>query len=223
MTSTGSRAANIAAVSVDRRVWLLLLLEAVERADLAPIAGHQLHRMVYLANCLSPLYDVPVADGEILKYRRGPFYPDLQWDLDRLVGMRLLAISDVRLLRESGQPAWLFARYGIEAHGLTLVTKALQASERARERHSFYVEVAGAYAALDENAQDGAALQDANFQNPKVQPETVIDFSEWSQNVSLQAANTFNSFAPRGRHLTERDKLHLYFRYLNRMDEKAAG
>ena len=93
----------------------------------------------------------------------------------------------------------------------------------ARERHDFYIEVAAAYASLDLDARDDAALEDANFRRGDVDPEFVIDYSERRDNASLQAANTFKRFAPPGVRVTSRDKLHLYFRYLNRMVEKRAG
>ena len=201
----------------------MLLLDAAEQAALTPMPSLQLHRMVYLADCLSPIYDVPVADGEVLKYKRGPFFAELHWDLDRLAGMSLVEISGDSYQRDVFGEAWFFADYALSPTGFEFVETALKGSPMARERHDFYIEVAAAYASLDLDARDDAALEDANFRRGDVDPEFVIDYSERRDNASLQAANTFKRFAPPGVRVTSRDKLHLYFRYLNRMVEKRAG
>ena len=48
------------------RMWLLLLFDASERCGIAPLSVERLHRLVYLANTLSPVYDLLVPDGYIL-------------------------------------------------------------------------------------------------------------------------------------------------------------
>jgi hypothetical protein len=205
-----------------RRVNLLLLLDAAEQADLTPLPSQQLHRMAFLANGLSPIYDVPIVDGEILKYRRGPFYSDLQWDVDRLVFMGFAEISNIRHERDE-HGWWFFADYALSQKGIGTVEQVIAAITSARERHAFYLEVAGAYSTLRQEGRDDAALEDANFRNEDALLDFVIDFSEPETNFSAQAANGFSRLAPAGVSLSNRDKLYLYFRYLNRMVERAAG
>lgn len=206
-----------------RRTWLLLLLDGAERAALTPMPSQQLHRMVYLANCLSPLYDVPIAEGEILKYKRGPIYADLQWDLDRMAVMGLVELSNLRHVRETDGDVWFYADYALSMDGAALIERALAVSESARRRHAFYIEVAGAYAALSEDARDDAALEDANYRHPDARLNTLIDFSARSANFAVRAAESFAEFNPPDLSLSDRSKLHLYFRYLNRMVDKVAG
>src|SRR5258708_3989440 len=95
-----------------RRVWLLLLPDGAERVGLIPISKLRLHRLAYLANALSPLYDLPVPDGQIVKYKRGPYYPDLQWDIDRLAVQGSIRIYVIRHARDKFG-WWLDADYGL--------------------------------------------------------------------------------------------------------------
>lgn len=206
-----------------RRVWVLLLMDAAERADLTPMSSNHFHRMAFLSNTLSPIYDVPVADGEILKYRRGPFYPDLQWDLDRLAMMGKLHLSNLRHVLESDQEPWFYADYAMSRAGVELVADVVAVSPAAHARHQFYLEVAGAYVGMSAGAQEDAALQDANYRHPDARLNTLIDFADVGHNFSVRATQSFQRFAPAGIDLSDRDRLHLYFRYLNRMVERAAG
>jgi hypothetical protein len=201
---------------------VLLLLDAAEQADLTPLSSQRLHRMAFLANCLSPVYDIPVLDGEILKYPRGPFYPDLQWDVDRLVFMGLAEISNIQ--HERDELGWWFsASYALSPIGVDRVERVISEIPSARDRHGFYLEVAGAYATLGMEGREDAALQDANYRNEDVFQRGLIDYSEIGENFSIQAVDIFSRFTPPGVGVTSRDKLYLYFRYLNRMVERAAG
>ena len=79
-----------------RRVRIILLLHGSEEAGIAPIPLRRLHTYAYLSNVLAPVWDTRVFDGQLLKRRGGPFYPALQHELDRLVGMGLVLITDIR-------------------------------------------------------------------------------------------------------------------------------
>jgi hypothetical protein len=207
---------------IARRAWLLLLLDGVEHAGASPIASTRLHRLAFLANCLAPVYDLPSPDGKIVKYRRGPFYPDLQWDVDRLVAQNLVSMRNLEHVRDVAG-LWFRADYELSDAGVTAVHK-LTDSPRAERGHGFLRELAAAYAALPEGAREDAALSDATFTDPLVNLGSLIDFAEWDvRNFTHQTADAFADFVPPAVHLTPRDKLHLYFRYLDRMVERAAG
>jgi len=205
----------------ERRVHVLLLLDAAEQADLTPLLSEHLHRMAFLANCLSPVYDIPIMDGQILKYPRGPFYPDLQWDVDRLAFMGLAELSNIHHQRDE-LGWWFSARYALSSRGIEFVEQVVAEMPSAQARHGFYLEVAGAYATLDAEGREDAAIQDANFRNSKVLPRGLIDYSLF-ENYSVQAVESFSQFVPAAVGLSRRDRLYLYFRYLNRMVERAAG
>jgi hypothetical protein len=82
---------------------LVLLLDACEAADLAPIPVSRLHAFAFLANILAPVWSEHSFDGKILKRSGGPFYPELQRDLDRLVGLGIATVHDVGHVKERGR------------------------------------------------------------------------------------------------------------------------
>ena len=65
---------------------MLLLLEAAENAGLTPIAVLNLHALAYLANVLSPIWDMAPQKRTVVRKRGGPYYPELQQEVDALVG-----------------------------------------------------------------------------------------------------------------------------------------
>ena len=78
-----------------RRVRLMMLLDGAERAGLTPISVRRLHLYAYLSNVLAPVWNTRAFDGSVLKISSGPFYPGMQRDLDRMVGMGLVVISNL--------------------------------------------------------------------------------------------------------------------------------
>lgn len=85
------------------RLRLVLLLDACEAADLTPVPVMRLHALAFLANVLAPIWSVESYDGKILKRRGGPFYPELQKQLDRLVGLGFVTIHGVRHINDDGR------------------------------------------------------------------------------------------------------------------------
>ncbi len=49
------------------RVWLTYLLMATHRTGLTPISKRRLHRLVFLSNCLAPLFEATPASAQIVK------------------------------------------------------------------------------------------------------------------------------------------------------------
>jgi hypothetical protein len=207
---------SVSRADLGRRVWLLLLLDGAERAGVAPVPQTHLHRLVFLANALSPVYELPVEDGKVLKYRRGPFYPDIQWDLDRLAVSGLAQISDIQYI-EDEFGWWFTARYGLRDPGIRLVKRVVGQSEM-RAAHRFLCELMVCYGDLPQLAQLEAALVDATYSDPEQHIDDVIDFAEWRQrNYSVETTQLFAKSLPPRFELNERDRLHLYVRYLGRM------
>jgi len=205
-----------------RRVWLLLLLDGVERVGLVPLSKLRLHRLAYLANALSPVYDLPVPDGQLVKYKRGPYYPDLQWDVDRIAVQGLIRIYSIRHKRdEFGW--WLDADYGLTKMGLAVVSQAVSLEDVSRV-HSYLCEAASAFARFsDDHARDDAPLEDATFDNPNQGYDTLIDLSEIRRNLSVQTAASMSELSLGDNPILPRDQLHLYFRYMERVLRKASG
>jgi hypothetical protein len=204
------------------RIWMLLLLEAAQRAGLTPMPGWQVHRLAFLADCLSPVYGLPTRSGKILKWRRGPFVRDRQWDLDRLAIQGLGRISNIQH-RQFKRGWWFFADYSLRPKGMAAAKTLAMISPSAAELRTYLQEIASAYEELHATARKRAALEDASYSDPEILEDDVVNFSELRYNFSVRVTQAFQTHVPNGVPLNERDRVYLYFRYLNRVVEKAAG
>lgn len=193
-------------------VRVLTLLDALAAAGLAPSSSRALHELAYLANVLAPVFDLPPLDATLLKRKSGPYYPELQQTIDRLVGCGLIEAQDLRYeLDEIEQ------RYRIGASYLLRRSEVRAALDRYRELYQvealFLDELAAAYSALSDAEQGQVAVGDARYADVSVDVNNVIDFGEWTgaeKNFSRNAAMTF---AP-GRHLPPAERLYLYLDHL---------
>ena len=117
---------------------------------------------------------------------------------------------------------WLDAEYGLTQAGLELVGKALRLPDLARI-HQFLCEMSSAYSTIESNRSlDEVALKDVTFHNPDQELDTLIDLSVVKRNLSFQTASAIQELVPSVGPLIPREQLHLYFRYMERL-EKAAG
>src|SRR6266436_5527796 len=94
------------------RVWLTFLMAAAHKAGLTPLSKRRFHRVVFLSNCLAPLFQATPNTAQIVKYKHGPFYPLIQWELDRLATIGVLAISNIKYTHDE-LGWWVSADYGV--------------------------------------------------------------------------------------------------------------
>src|SRR5262245_44483107 len=71
-------------------IRVLVLLDALARTGVVPTGVRALHELAYLANVLSPVFDLTPFDAKLLKRPSGPYYPELQQAIDRMVGRALV-------------------------------------------------------------------------------------------------------------------------------------
>ena len=199
-----------------RQVRVVLLLDAAEAAGLAPLKILRLHTFAYLSNVLAPVWDMPVLNGAVLKRSGGPFYPDLQYDIDRLVGRGVVVISEVGHVQDKGKRWRLDGAYRLRPEFSRPVLDALQQFPDERRLRTFIVELGYALSALSDEDFDRAVSEDATYSDPTVTNNNIIDFSQWRQrNFSANAAARFDDFIPGG-NATPGEKVHLYVRHLQR-------
>lgn len=199
-----------------RQVRLVMLLDAAEAAGLTPLRILRLHAFAYLSNVLAPVWDMPVLNGRVLKRRGGPFYPDLQQDLDRLVGQGIVTISDVGHVQDEDRRWRLEGAYRLHRPFADQILGALQDFSEERRLREFIVELGYALSALSDEEFDRAVSEDATYSDPMVVVDNIIDFSDWRQrNYSANAAERFDQILPGG-YATPGEKLHLYVRHLHR-------
>ena len=214
---------------IRRRARLLLLLDAVERAGITPIASAKLHAFAYLADVLSPVWNLIPFDGKIYKSEGEPHYPDLQIELDHMVALGLLQINDLRYVERGDNRARIEGYYSLNFSSaqLPLLLEALGAEGPGQaidpsdvNVHAFLVELAGALATLPDDQIDVAAGVDATF-GVAENLNNVIDFAEWVEdkwqaNSSWRAAERFREFLPENTNLSPGEKIYLYANYLGR-------
>jgi hypothetical protein len=191
------------------RMWLLLLLDASERAGIPSLSVERLHRLVYLANALAPVYELLVPDGYILKYRRGPFFAAVHWDIGRLVAQGLVTAKGTRPIKDK-LGYWISAEYNLSRSGMKAVDGAL-GIETVAPRATYLREVALAFAALEATERDATALADINYETAV--DETPVRYGDDEGNLSPLAAE---SLVDEGAPSVRRLQLHRYFQYLER-------
>jgi hypothetical protein len=200
------------------RMWLLTLLDASERIGITPLSAQRLHRLVYLANAMAPVYDLLTPDGYLLKYKRGPFFPEVQWDIDRVCAQGLANAYNLKTLKD--ELGWWFeADYGLTPIGMAAVDKALRLPEMTRKA-SFLREVVRAFASVinDENTQaeqDDIVLMDISYDHADDQGP--IDFDTATRNLTVLAADAIARRVDKEETASRRQTVHIYFRYLDRV------
>lgn len=196
-------------------VRLLLLLDAGETTGLAPLDVRFLHTFAYFANILAPVWDLAPLDGKVLKRRPGPLYPELQHDLDGLVGLGLVIISDLGHVQDEDGHWRLQGAYRLHHLLADPCLSAIRRFDNERLVHSFLIELGLALSSVPRDRLWAAAQEDATYADPLTSVGNVIDFAEWQrQNWSTNAARRFAALLPEGIQATRGEQLHLYFRHL---------
>jgi hypothetical protein len=212
------------------RMWLLALLDASERIGIAPLSAQRLHRLVYLANAMAPVYDLLTPDGYLLKYKRGPFFPEVQWDVDRVCAQGLADARDLRT-KQDELGWWFEANYALTHRGMAAVDRAMQLEEISTKA-SFLREVVRAFAAVlrDDEAEgsagaaqaaDASLLGDVTYE--RADADAAIDFETASSNLTVLAADAIAKRVNVSETASRREKVHLYFRYLDQVWELQQG
>lgn len=203
-------------LSLRRRVRLVVLLDAAEAAGLVPIKILRLHAFAYLSNVLAPVWELTALEWSVFKRRGGPFYPALQHDLDRLVGMGVVEITRLGHARDDDGRWRLEGSYRLNHGFAEPVLRQLNTYEAEVRLVSFVQELAYALSALSDDEIDLAFSEDATYSDTLVSFGNVVDFGERRANYSANAARYFDRLIPGGGRATAGEKLHLYVRHLHR-------
>lgn len=199
-----------------RRVRLVMLLDAAEAAGLVPIKILRLHTFAYLSNVLAPVWNMPVSNGAVLKRRGGPFYPDLQHDLDRLVGQGITIISGVGHVQDEEERWRLEGSYRLNRCFASPILATLSGFAEEYRLRKFIGELGYALSALSDEDLDQAVSEDATYSDPSVKIDNVIAFEGRNErNYTANAAEEFDRVIIGG-NASPGEKLHLYVRHLQR-------
>lgn len=201
------------------RAWLLGLLTLANRAGLRPVPKSQLHSLVFLANSLAPIYEDTGVDSRVIRYEHGPFYPDAQWDLDRMAAQGLLRIEDIRYERIDTK-WWLNAAYSVTDRGEEMYARCGELPLIQRS-YRFLLELVNAFASLSRDSLDTAPLQDAIYRKPGQPNWAPLVFDDPQDNYAVLTAQTFDELVGPEIRLAPKERLDLYFDYLGRLASRS--
>lgn len=202
------------------RTWILLAIDACDRSGLTPIGKTRFHRLIFLTNCLAELFELNPPSKHILKYRRGPFYPDVQWQLDRLSSMGLLEPKNFSII-EDAHGAWMEVDYFINSTGIETVKK-IRETELGEATAKYIIEIVFAFARIDSKKLDGIALRELNYAAPGIANGALITFEDKESNFALRKTEEFQKLAPEILTTRVREKVHLYLKYVEKYEGVAA-
>lgn len=198
-----------------RQLRLLSLLDAARRVGLEPLPLRPLHVIAYIADAMSPVWDLPIIDGQILK-RTVPYYPALQADLDRLVGVGLVAVSDVRYTSSASH--WSFdAKYELNRELADRVLSLASTFPRFGSEMSYVHEVVFATSGLALEGLEQVPLVDAAYSDPFIDVGGVIELQRdpgAGDNASAEVAFRFGDLLAGDSRATTAEMLNLYVRQL---------
>lgn len=196
-----------------RLAWSLFLARACEKTGLHPFSLHTFHRLIYFANCLAEVYEYAPPSQLVMKQKWGPYYPNAQMDLDRLVIMGLIDISRLRWERSEGRTAKL-ADFLITETGFALCGQLARDATWFAEAEAFLFDVCSAYAAILDERADQAAEEDLTYAQKGIPIGSVIIFSEARRNPSARGARSFEQAAPVLAMPNRQQQLRLYMKFL---------
>jgi hypothetical protein len=197
------------------QIRLIVLLDSSERAGLAPVPVLHLHMLAYWADVLAPVWNIAAFDGKVLKRQGGPFYPRLQHDLDRLVGLGVVKIEGLSHIRDEENRWRIEGKFSLNKTFAEPIVKAIATAYSTNNLMVFIRELAYAASGLSNVDFERSFAQDATYSDPVIDPGNVVDFGEWQRiNYSAAAARAFLGLIPGGSKATPGEMLHLYVRHL---------
>ena len=204
---------------VRRRVRILILLDAADYAVISPIPLPRFHALAFLADVLSPIYHFIPLSGRILKRRTGPYFPDLQWEVDRLIGLNLVMPHGlVPVIDDSN--AHVDTSIALHRPYVVDLLHLIYADKQFLHYKNFFRELAGALSNIDDPDLDAATQSDVTWRAGHA--GAVIDYAEWrAKNFSSMSTKrleemTAESLGIPNMRLSPGAKLNLYAQFLRR-------
>ena len=202
-----------------RRIRIILLLDAADYAIVAPISIARFHALAYLADVLSPIYDFAPLAGKIEKRRIGPYFPELQWEVDRLIGLGLVQPDNLQAVVDTKR-AYLEAGLALDRQQASGLLSLIYADDTFFRHRDFFRQLATALSDIEDDELDEATQSDVTWEAGH--KGALIDYGEWrAKNFSRMSADHIEELAvskfshAEGR-LSPGAKINLYVQYLRR-------
>ncbi len=202
------------------RIWLLLLLTELASAGLVPIERLRLHKLLFLSNSLAPVYGSQLPAPGVSRNTDGPFYPRLQWQLDRLIGMSLVSIEDLSLWPTRGNKKQTIT-YTVTEKGFHIIDQCLILPS-IQKLQQFFKELCFSFATIKDETRDAAALHEINYAKPGAANGSFVDLSRRESNLTTDLTDYFAGFVPQQGLTNRREQVRLYIHYLETISAKAS-
>ena len=195
------------------KAWVLLCVAEASRMGLTPMGTSQLHVILYMANPLAEFFEIPRVRGRGLKKGPYPFFPDVQWEIDRMAFSGVLSITQV----DFGSKGYLNAHYALGARGYSIYESLMAHSPDAQRTSRLFRELVSAcFGRFLANRADIGAI-DANYGDLAVLDGEVVDFAEWTdENRNMELARYLINQLRVLRPNAERDGVRFYCDYLEK-------
>lgn len=200
------------------RIRLIQLLLAAEHAALAPISIDKLHAFAFLADVLSPVWGLHPFEDRVGRTDRPPYFPDLQSQLDLLVGMGLVEPSDLAYRTEAEGGARFFALFALRfsSEHLTNIEAALVRDAQSSLEQKFLNSLAEALASLPDEEITRAATKDLAYERFGVDDDDYVELDPvGKKSRSARAIASFDQAFP-ATNLTAARRLYMYAHYLGK-------
>lgn len=194
------------------RVWLMVLFKGLSAGGLLPIPRMRLHRILYLSQALAPIFAAKAPRVSVLKFHRGPFFPEAQWDIDRLAVSGLLEMKGIRYAPNS---SWIDSDYDLTRQGYELVDRLFELPS-CRNLRDFLAGLAASYSTVSDEKIDEAPLHDLNYAAPATPNGALIEFETRDENESLRTAEYFSRLWPAELPPNRKEQLYYYIKLLER-------
>lgn len=129
-------------------------------------------------------------DGKVLKQSTAPYYPTLQQDIDRLIGMGLVRVDDLKIGRNNDDIPLLLPKISLIIERVEPILKVLRELPGEEIVLDFLSEVVQAFSRLSDEQVPSSMGEDATYGSRTVDTGQVIDLGEW-----LSAEETATSHA----------------------------
>ncbi|MFI6628454.1 hypothetical protein ACI2LC_46465 [Nonomuraea wenchangensis] len=196
-------------------VRIVAIVRACQDSGISPAPLTTIHAVAYFADVLAPVWQIPVLESQILKKAELPTNPELQRDIDRLVGIGVLVPSNIRHI-QSGALWRLDANYALHSLFGPRILDALERDNQySRELH-FVREVTLALAGIGTYGLGGAVLADATYSDPLLGIGSVVDLAPENSRITrtVEVSERFRTLMASQRKLSDAEVIHLYVRHL---------
>ncbi|MGA3562128.1 hypothetical protein [Melissospora conviva] len=194
-------------------IRIVSILEATRLAGFMTTPLHALHAIAYFADALAPAWELPVLERQVLKGGGVPTSPDLQRDIDQLVGRAVVLASDIHHLQLCGQ--WtLEANYQLNPRFSPRIIEAMSRDATLRRELKFVSEVVLALSGLGLPGIPNATQADASYADPNVDEGDLVELDGDRPSKTSRVTTRLQELLGSSSRLNEAEVTHLYIRHL---------